>query len=266
MAGATGLEPATFGVTGRHSNQLSYAPAAVPKAGDARRGPMYGGTPHLSSSVGRVDCQCPLRGSAWRSSFRRRSLATAPPTTRFAFLPILFLLILRPILPRLGACPLQFFGRQLAVMVGIKLIEQGIRRGGKFGVVNATVLVPIHHRRGGGLIGINPRLIDLGSLLGIQATIVLGVMGGKFRFQAFDQLVAADGAVVIGVVFEQHGGIAAVIIFITWFFGRSHPGRRLARPAAGGERQSAEQNQEEMAQREISLVFGTLTIGGGNSE
>ena len=34
MAGATGLEPATSGVTGRRSNQLSYAPA---KAATRRR-------------------------------------------------------------------------------------------------------------------------------------------------------------------------------------------------------------------------------------
>jgi hypothetical protein len=33
MAGATGLEPATSGVTGRRSNQLSYAPAASTWAG-----------------------------------------------------------------------------------------------------------------------------------------------------------------------------------------------------------------------------------------
>ena len=29
VAGATGLEPAASGVTGRRSNRLSYAPAAV---------------------------------------------------------------------------------------------------------------------------------------------------------------------------------------------------------------------------------------------
>lgn len=31
MAGATGLEPAASGVTGRRSNQLSYAPANGPQ-------------------------------------------------------------------------------------------------------------------------------------------------------------------------------------------------------------------------------------------
>src|SRR5665213_764796 len=37
LAGATGLEPATSGVTGRHSNQLSYAPAGGCGPESARR-------------------------------------------------------------------------------------------------------------------------------------------------------------------------------------------------------------------------------------
>ena len=37
MAGVTGLEPATSGVTGRHSNQLSYTPAWVPGSRDEPR-------------------------------------------------------------------------------------------------------------------------------------------------------------------------------------------------------------------------------------
>ena len=40
-AGATGLEPATSGVTGRHSNQLSYAPQSVRASiGPGRRRPV----------------------------------------------------------------------------------------------------------------------------------------------------------------------------------------------------------------------------------
>ena len=33
MAGVTGLEPATSGVTGRHSNQLSYTPRGAAAGG-----------------------------------------------------------------------------------------------------------------------------------------------------------------------------------------------------------------------------------------
>ncbi len=50
MAGVTGLEPATSGVTGRHSNQLSYTPAGCKK--DRARPPLtgagYGTTPPKS--------------------------------------------------------------------------------------------------------------------------------------------------------------------------------------------------------------------------
>jgi hypothetical protein len=37
VAGATGLEPATSGVTGRHSNQLNYAPAKAASSRSAKR-------------------------------------------------------------------------------------------------------------------------------------------------------------------------------------------------------------------------------------
>ena len=57
MAGATGLEPAASGVTGRRSNQLSYAPE-VPsdRGGKSYAGPGYvssratAGAPHNQSS------------------------------------------------------------------------------------------------------------------------------------------------------------------------------------------------------------------------
>ncbi len=45
MAGATGLEPATSGVTGRRSNQLSYTPANLDR-GDTS----YLGAPGVSSN------------------------------------------------------------------------------------------------------------------------------------------------------------------------------------------------------------------------
>ncbi len=35
LAGVTGLEPATSGVTGRRSNQLSYTPAALCRGGES---------------------------------------------------------------------------------------------------------------------------------------------------------------------------------------------------------------------------------------
>ena len=49
MARATGLEPATSGVTGRHSNQLSYARAGLPGTSVPQRGFDYGPRPEVSS-------------------------------------------------------------------------------------------------------------------------------------------------------------------------------------------------------------------------
>ena len=50
MARATGLEPATSGVTGRHSNQLSYARAGRLRRGGRQRGVDYGDRPEVSSA------------------------------------------------------------------------------------------------------------------------------------------------------------------------------------------------------------------------
>jgi hypothetical protein len=64
MARATGLEPATSGVTGRHSNQLSYARAGLPKRCCRRRGVDYGDGPEVSSAGARQNEDVP---DAWRN-------------------------------------------------------------------------------------------------------------------------------------------------------------------------------------------------------
>jgi hypothetical protein len=52
MARATGLEPATSGVTGRHSNQLSYARVAFRSTAAAMAG-VYGWAARVSTREGR---------------------------------------------------------------------------------------------------------------------------------------------------------------------------------------------------------------------
>ena len=74
---------------------------------------------------------------------------------------------------------------------------------------------------------------------------MLGVMNGEFGLQSLDQFVAGQGAVMVGVVFQDHAGIAAMIILVARFFGGPQPGRQLVRAvsAAGGQRQDAKQDQ-----------------------
>src|SRR5579871_4954311 len=85
LAGATGLEPATSGVTGRRSNQLSYAPAAIVSAA----APWYPAAPGVSSRppawkmpmrrglAARLRALAPLRDAGRRARGRRASLSAA---------------------------------------------------------------------------------------------------------------------------------------------------------------------------------------------
>jgi hypothetical protein len=79
MARATGLEPATSGVTGRHSNQLSYARAGRLGRGGRQRGVDYGPRPEVSSvSAAQSGAVEKYLTACGRCSARRRAHASTP--------------------------------------------------------------------------------------------------------------------------------------------------------------------------------------------
>ena len=100
MAGVTGLEPATSGVTGRHSNRLSYTPA----------GPLRGRTP--SAMEGRLRCSA--------SGVKRLLPAKIPLSSaaggKARFAP------LSPILPEPGPRTMARRGRSGGTFVEVDLL------------------------------------------------------------------------------------------------------------------------------------------------
>src|SRR6185503_6511401 len=137
MAGATGLEPATYGVTGRHSNQLSYAPAPTSNMKRAKGAGLGGGPRQVKKALG------------W---------LTAPAAAPAVFSA-------PPLFPSLTAAttpngPVELLRRDLAVMVAVEIVEQRNRRGSEFLEIDAAILVPVLQRRGGRLVRRDPRLVD----------------------------------------------------------------------------------------------------------
>ncbi len=121
MAGATGLEPATYGVTGRHSNQLSYAPAIFREGVRCRGGHLY----LFKQAYWGVAPSSGARLTAAIQGWGATTTATAPP--RRPRRPPLLLGLARRLSWRLGA-GVEFLGRDLAVAILVHLVEQRIGR------------------------------------------------------------------------------------------------------------------------------------------
>jgi hypothetical protein len=77
MAGVTGLEPATSGVTGRRSNRLSYTPGAASASRSQRRSLVYATRDATSRTAGDFS---EVRKKAWlkNGGGARRSLEPEP--------------------------------------------------------------------------------------------------------------------------------------------------------------------------------------------
>ena len=88
------------------------------------------------------------------------------------------------------------------------------------------------------------------------------VMRGELRLEARDQFRARQRAIMVGIIFEEHAGIAAVIILVARLFRRAHPGRRLAGPAAASQCESAKRITGKRRKAGFPYGSGQLNRGG----